>query len=330
LPENHSLAAEFLAKWDSGISEFQLPTSGSTGVPKIISLNRAAMEHSAHITGKFLGVQKTDRIFCCLPVTRIGGLMQLVRSRVWDIPVDVAEPSGNPLLDHSGSHSITSFTSMQLANILENDTSKKALQNFRIVLLGGGEIPLDLEQKTRGMVPRFFHTYGMTETCSHIAMRELNKATLFQVLEGVEIRTNQDECLEIKGLATENKWITTNDLAMIDSKGFTILGRKDNTINSGGIKIQPEEVENAIYTHLLLPANSIMLAGIDDYKLGKKAVLLIDRSKVKAILEDGFNYISEKTKRPKEIHFIDQFAFTETGKLDRNATLTQFLRSCPG
>lgn len=325
MPENSILAQNFLTRWDSGSTEFYIDTSGSTGVPKTILLRRSAMEDSARITGKFLEITPEDTIFCCLPVQRIGGLMQLVRSRIWDIPITIEEPSGNPLKKYQGNHSIISLTPMQLVNILEDELTTGRLQNFRIVLLGGADIPPELEKKTVGMAPLFYHTYGMTETCSHIAMRRLISDSAFRTLDGIEIRINTDNCLEIRGGVTDNQWIATNDIASLVTGGFKIIGRKDNIINSGGIKIQPEEVENAIYDQYSLPVNSIMLVGFDDYKLGKKVVLLVDKKRIDLLPDERFSFISEKPKRPTGVYFMDGFMYTENGKLDRNATLSRFL-----
>ncbi|MCC7297731.1 MAG: AMP-binding protein [Bacteroidia bacterium] len=310
-------AASFIHAWEKGEKTFEIFTSGSTSEPKPILLSRAAMECSAVATGKFLNVLKNDSIFCCIPISKIGGLMQLVRSMVWGNPIEIVEPSANPLLDYSGKHSIISLTAMQLQHIVNDEKSKQALNTFRIVLIGGGAIHQELENVLLQLQPVFYHTYGMTETCSHIALRKLGSGAFFTPLPGIQVQINEQHCLEICGCVTENKWISTHDIVELNSNSFKIIGRLDAIINSGGIKIPAEKIEHSISDHFNIPLDALLLVGIPDKIYQEKAVLVINKAIYSNVLTTDFSFIENPFFRPKSIVYLDDFIYTETHKINR-------------
>jgi O-succinylbenzoic acid--CoA ligase len=314
-------AALLLQQWQSGQAAFTVSSSGTTGVPKPFILKRNLIELSCRLTANALGIGAQDRIYCCLPLDKVGGMMQLFRAMVWKIPIDVVQASANPLLHYTGDASIVSLTPMQLGLVLQNHESKAALKRFRLVLLGGAGLSAELEAELQHWEnPLFYHTYGMTETYSHIALRQAGKQTAFRFILPTETDTDASGRFRFRNELTENQWLQTNDCANILPDGrFIITGRADNIINSGGIKIQPEAVEAMIATHSGLKENSFFCAGLPDPVLGEKLVL---------VLPEGTNPpdlaaipFANAYLRPKEIVFRKTFLFTETNKLKRRETL---------
>jgi o-succinylbenzoate---CoA ligase len=318
LAEIQEQAQAFFEKWDSEQNSFGISTSGSTGRPKEIVLTRKQMEASANATGLKLGIVSNDVIHSCLPIDKIGGLMNLVRSRVWNIPVHISTPEANPV-QHGAKGSIISLTPYQLYHILQHPHSTGILNEYRIVLIGGSDLDPKLEEQLKTLKPDFYHTYGMTETCSHIALRRCNTEHTFTPLPGVKIALNEHHCIRIKGPMTNEKWLDTHDLVELVEQGFAMTGRADSVINSGGIKIQPEKVESFLIKANHLPHHAIMCHGMPDAKLGQKVVILINNKIWPHPVELHHEYPNIYWK-PRNTIFLPDFVFTETGKLNRKAT----------
>lgn len=313
-------AENIIRQWRSGQTEFPVSSSGTTGEPGLFLLKRNLIELSCRITGDALYVSQEDRIHCCLPLTKVGGLMQLFRSEIWGVPIDVAEPTANPLLNYAGTATIISLTPMQLSHIWAHEDSRNALLKFRVVLLGGAGISAVLEKELASLEkPLFYHTYGMTETYSHVALRSMGEPG-FRFLVPTTASLSENGCLQFSNVITENRVLQTNDVAIFATDGsFSITGRADNIINSGGIKIAAESVEALIQKHSGLAEGTFFCAGIADEILGEKLVLVIQ----KGISPPDLQKIPfEPTyMRPKAILTAEQFLFTETDKIRRKETL---------
>ena len=243
--------------------------------------------------------------------------MQLVRSKVWNVPITTVEPTLNPLLNYKGQASIISVTPQQLHEILSDPQSLHSLNAFRIVLIGGGALSAQTAAALQELKADFYETYGMTETCSHIALRNIKKETYFKLLPEIEIACANDETLRIRGSVTDNEWIQTHDRVEIHAEGLRFLGRIDNIINSGGIKMQAESIENEIANHYYLPLNSIAISSIPDKVLGDKIVLVIDQKSVSKSLHFEFDFLTQNHSKPRHIFWIDGMPITETNKLKR-------------
>lgn len=314
-------AENIIRQWRSGQTEFPVSSSGTTGEPGLYLLKRNLIELSCRITGEAMSINPEDRIHCCLPLTKVGGLMQLFRSEVWGVPIDVAEPTANPLLNYAGTATIISLTPMQLSHIWAHDNSRKSILKFRVVLLGGAGISASLEKEIAGFEkPVFYHTYGMTETYSHVALRRIGEQG-FRFLLPTKASLSNIGCLQFSNAITENRIMKTNDVAIIATDGsFSITGRADNIINSGGIKIAAESVEALIQKHSGLTEGTFFCAGVADEILGEKLVLVV----LQGISVPDLQKIPfEPTYlRPKAILTAEQFLFTETDKIRRKETLT--------
>ncbi len=324
MSKQFTLADTFFQQWDRGDKSFELNTSGTTGLPRKIRHSRDALIWSAQATrNAWFNAQTFQPLsqLCCLPVDKAGGMMQLVRSRVWGEPLYLVEPSSNPLMTEFPPAHVTSLTPMQLEAIVENPISSQKLSNFRAVLIGGQALNPILEMRLLKMFPmvQFIHTFGSTETASHFAGRLIGSAdSVFTVIGSTQIRVNTQGELEILNPVTQEKWITTHDLAEITSpNSFCWLGRSNCIINSGGVKIQLEMLEMEIAKISGWPINSFYCVGIPDRLLGEK--LMLKTLERKDTIEEMFVILSvlPKLHQPKEIVFVTEIPLSVTGKIRR-------------
>ena len=313
-------------------------TSGSTGEPKQIQLEENQVKTSIRQTQKAFSLTSETIGFCCLSVEFIAGKLMLLRA--WEIGYEVCivEPSSNPFivlnkkeinyLLSNQTHLFFAFVPLQLTAIFTDNHSVEIINNTKTIVVGGAKINEQLIEKIQSINTPVFATYGMTETVTHVAIRRENgeqKSNYFTTLEGIEIRKNLVNCLEIKGLTTKNNWLTTTDLVEIyDKNSFELLGRIDNIINSGGIKISLEKVEDSIEKILKkLQINTPFFCyGQPDEKLGQRLVLYIEIKKTDEILhqiEIGLKDLP-KFEQPKKIHLLSQFFWTKSGKIDKLKT----------
>lgn len=326
--DNESQTLYFCKQWLENQQIFRLFTSGSTGTPKAIDIRRSQMEASAQATIQALNLEKNDTAFICLNTNFIAGKMMLVRALLLEMNILVTDPSSNPLKNFDFTFKFAAFVPLQIQTILEESPEKvEILNQTKAIILGGAEVNLILEKKLQIIKSPVFLTYGMTETVSHIALKRLNgqeKQSFFQILPNVLISQNENECLEIQAPMTNFEKIQTNDrVKILDSKRFEWLGRIDNVINSGGIKIQIEELEQKI--NLLLVKNNffhrIMILGKSDEKLGQKLILIIESKVFSQETEISFLALLKKKLNkfeiPKQIFYLEKFAQTSTNKLDR-------------
>jgi o-succinylbenzoate---CoA ligase len=318
---------DFCQQWLAGQSHFSIKTSGSTGEPKEILLTRQQMQASALLTGKTFHLLPNDSALVCLNVGYIAGMMMLVRGMVLGLKLTVVEPSSNPLeFVEDVPFNFAAFVPLQLQTILKSEKYKAQLEKMKAVIVGGAAVNETLNQQTQALKVPVFSTYGMTETVSHIAIRQLNGVNSdsnFKVLEGVEINIDYRNCLNIKASATNNELIQTNDVVeLIDKKTFKLMGRFDNIINSGGVKIQLEKVEKSLEQFI---QNRFFAYGIDDEKLGQKLVLIVESEEweapKKVTILESLKPLLTKYEIPKMIYFVPVFKETPTGKIDKIQTL---------
>lgn len=332
LTPNQGFALHFAEQWLGGRTEFTIHTSGSTGEPKPILWKRELMELSARNTLNALDIQPTDKIFLCLSVHTAGGLMMLVRGLMAGLPVKVAEPSGNPMeaLPRDHDYTFASFVPLQMHHILamQDFTSVPKLNRFRKVLIGGASMNNEWSRRFTDLDPEFYHTYGMTETYSHIALRKLNGvgATVRYVpLPGAQVSKDREERLVINGPITKYADIVTNDRVKIYPDGsFEILGRMDNIINSGGVKIQLEKVDDAIMRLKQFRGREFFTWYVPDEELGQKLITIIKGEPLEAMDEyearvDLRSFL-EKYEVPKQFFYTPHFILTESGKIQRQKT----------
>ena len=276
------------------------------------------MEASAHITCRFLGLHEGETALLCLPLDYIAGKMMVVRAQTCQLHLISITPDGHPMATDYGLVDFAAMVPLQVWNSLQDPLQASRIRAIRHLIIGGGAVDDNLAAALADFPNAVWSTYGMTETLSHIALRRLNgpeRSDWYSPLEGVSVSVNADGCLVINAPAVHEEPLVTNDLAEIDGNRFRILGRKDNVICSGGIKIQIEEVEALLRPHLSMP---FMITKIPDARLGQQMVLLTedaDRRKIEAVCRQ----VLPRYWQPRQVIYTEKLPLTETGKPARAA-----------
>lgn len=310
--------ASFIYEWENDLDFFETETSGSTGIPKKIRLKKKHAIASSRLTGKFLNLQKGEKAFLCLHPSTIGGKMMIIRSLVLDLDLIVGDISSNPFENISESIDFVALVPMQLQTIING--SPFVLKNITNIIVGGGVISNALENELKKNQLTVYQTFGMTETISHIALKKVGFQSEddFNLLPGVEIET-VDHRLKIHFPAIGVEHLLTNDLVEITSPNrFKWMGRTDFVINSGGIKIHPEQIEKELEALFSIP---FFVTGLKDEVLGEKLVIVVEGSTNPLFEQKNYYSTLEKFKIPKEIYYLNQFETTSSGKINRLETL---------
>lgn len=312
----------FILEWFSSSPAIQVQTSGSTGKPKEIFLEKQFMEASAQTTIDFFNLKPSDIALLCLPVKYIAGKMMIVRALVGGLDLFLTKPTSFPEIGNFQKIDFCAMVPNQIAGILETEKGAEQLERIKDLIVGGSFLPVNLESKIHKLKTNVWQTYGMTETITHIALRKIsgkNADDWYTPLNDVETRLDENGCLLISAERIGVKQLVTKDLADLNKNGtFKILGRIDNILISGGVKLYPEEIENKLSGWI---ENAFYLSSLPDEKLGRKLVLYIeDRGKLKKQIYQLWEKIEECLSGfeiPKEIIFIDYFTRTESGKIIR-------------
>lgn len=307
---------EFIAEWQNDGPTLVVHTSGSTGEPKALMVEKRRMEASARTTCRFLGLNPGDRALLCLPLDFIAGKMMVVRALTCGLQLMSVEPDGHPLA-HDITADFAAMVPLQVWNSLQVPEERRRLAAIRQVIIGGGAIDDGLASELKHFPNAIWSTYGMTETLSHIALRRLSGADAsdwYTPFEGVGLSLSEDGCLVIDAPAVCNSRLVTNDLAEISASGtFRILGRKDNVVCSGGIKIQMEEVERRLQPYLDSP---FCITKCKDGKLGEAVVLLTEAADTTP-LEVICQQVLPRLWKPRRYFSIGKIPLTATGKIAR-------------
>lgn len=323
---------KFIRSWHSGQQTFTITTSGSTGTPKPFEITRKQMQASAAMTIKALGLQPEDTALLCLDPAYIAGKMMIVRALEGNMQLVAVHPDANPLkaLPRKTAIDFTALVPYQLKTILQDKGgSLEKLNNMKAILLGGAPVDQELEDSIQEIEAPVYATFAMTETVSHFALRRLNgptKSPYFQVLENISISCDDHGCLCVTGPVTNHNIVVTNDLIdPIDEQHFLWLGRADNIINSGGVKIYPEALEPKIASilkmlHITAP---FFLWGFPSKKFGQEPGLVIESTPINDS-ENILHALKEKLPKyqaPRSIHFVEKFVYTKTNKIQRQMTV---------
>ena len=300
---------EFLEEWNNASPYVHVQTSGSTGAPKPMLVEKQRMLASACITCDFLGLKSGDTALLCMSLDYIAGKMMVVRALERGMKLVTIEPNGCP--EWEGMVDLAAMVPLQVWNLLHQHPSR--LTQIRHLLIGGGAIDERLEEALKDFPNAIWSTYGMTETLSHIALRRLNGPTAsswYTPFEGVTLSQTEEGCLVIEAPAVHDGKLVTNDIAELSTQQFRILGRKDNVICSGGVKIQMEEVERMLRPHLSIP---YIITRARDERLGETVVLLMEGGnpdEAKTVCQR----VLPKYWQPHRFLSVDRLPLTETGK----------------
>ena len=309
---------QFLYHWFDEKDYIISKTSGSTGKPKELKLKKEYLRASARMTGDYFQFKETDNLLLSLPIFGIGGKMIIIRAIEFNCNLIVVSHQYNPLKDLKNREiKIISLVPYQVNKIIEED--KDAFSNVQNVLIGGAPVGIKLINKLKFLNTAFFETFGMTETYSHIALKNLKENTYFQLLNNITINT-QNDCLKINAPHIGIQNLLTNDLInKIDESHFEWIGRKDFIINSGGVKLQPELIENKLEEII---TTSYFISKEKDDNFGEIVVLIVEGLTIeeqtirKILLNKLLSY-----EMPKKIYFLKEFEYTNTHKINRLETL---------
>lgn len=303
---------QFMAEWFNADDEIFLQTSGSTGKPKSISVKKEWLKNSAKLTANTFGLKTGDSALLCLPMKYIAGKMMVVRALELGLNLKVVEPSSKPLEGLDDQIDFAAMVPLQLENSIDQ------LKKVKTLIVGGGQVNRQLAEKLQSVSTQVYETYGMTETLTHVAIKPLNgpnKSDVFHALDEIYFEIDERWCLVIHAPILNPEPVVTNDLVdLIDKKTFRWLGRFDNVINSGGVKIIPEVVEAKLAE--AIPDRRYFVAGFPDEQLGQKVVLVVEGEVIEIKIES-----LEKYEHSKAIYFLTEFIETESGKINRTKTI---------
>lgn len=310
---------DFLEKWYDSNESIEVYTSGSTGSPKQIKLTKNAMRASATKTAHFFSFKAKDTSLLGMSAKYIAGKMMIVRAIVSDLTLYLVKPSSKPL---EGVNVLIDFLPMTPHQLLESwNNNVESINKVQNILLGGGPIHHEHEKIVFQLSAKVYHGFGMTETITHIAIKSLsNPDQPYVPLDGIKLSVGAKGQMVIQGdhLA---ETVVTNDLIEINAdQTFMWLGRLDNVINSGGVKLLPELIESKLKP--FMEDVAFFIHKEEDVMLGEKVVLLIEstgNSELSA-LDQTIVSVLDKYERPKKIYVIPSFVLTETGKINRKAT----------
>ncbi len=312
----------FILKWVDSSDSILVHTSGSTGDPKGIRISKNEMRNSAKMTGEFFQLEARQTALLCLSTNYIAGKMMVVRAIIHQMTLVAVEPTSTPLQQLTTAADFAAMVPLQIYKTLQLPNGLEQLNHLKQLIIGGGALDSKLSTQLNKLDNKVYATYGMTETISHIALRVVNGSDAsdwFTVLPGITIEGDERNCLVINAPKLATETLITNDIAEFSgSNQFRILGRIDNVINTGGIKINPETVEEKLAPFIQQP---FLISSVADEKLENKVVLVIEGTSTEiGHLEGLFKELLSVYETPKDILFVKEFVRTDSGKIKRNET----------
>lgn len=302
---------QFWKEWKNEEDFIIVNTSGSTGNPKPIKLKKEAVRASARLTNTYFNLHKGMHALLCLPTLYIAGKMMLIRAELAGMKLWLIEPKLNIEIEQK--IDFCAMTPSQCKQSLESVSLIKTL------ILGGEKVSDNLRQKLNSLTTEVYETYGMTETISHIGVRNLKvENSAFQTIGEVKVCQEKGGRLRIDAPHISEKPIITNDIAFVHENGeFELLGRADNVINSGGKKIHPELLEERLKSKLGMEG---IFFGEKDAQLGERLVLIVEAGN-NIQIADLQNIGFQKHEIPKYIYKTNKIEKTPNGKMDRQKNI---------
>ena len=296
----------FILDWFDEKPYIYMQTSGSTGIPKTIRISKQAMVESAIATADFFDIHPGQKILHCLPVKFIAGKLMFIRAFILGLEMDFVAPTSTPLYNNETQYDFIAMVPLQAKHSLNE------LKRVKKIIIGGSMISKKLEQELKKLPTKVYETYGMTETITHIAAKKLGESS-FTVLPNVTISYDDRNCLVIHAPRISNEVIITNDLVeLVNENQFIFLGRYDNIVNSGGIKLIPEQIEKKLAGKI---EGRYFVIGKKDDELGEKLILIVEGEKRE--IDPAVYGDLDKYEKPKEVYFVAKFKETEVGKIMR-------------
>jgi len=319
----------FIRAWLTGQETFELQTSGSTGTPKKIIIHRDQMIASARLTQKAIGLHENFTAFLCISPEYIGGKMMLVRALALGMKLVAVTPAANVFetLPSSMAIDFAALVPYQLYHVVRSKEARW-LNLMKTIIIGGAALDAETSAMLDSFTCRCYATYGMTESISHVALQVLNgpgKSQEFNVLPGIIASQDDRGCLVIEAAYLSEKIITNDLISQPSANSFRWLGRWDNIMNSGGVKIIPEEIERKMQAVVdQTSRHNFMLCSAPDQKLGEKIILLLEGNELDATtiakLKRELPKVLSRYELPKEVFVLKNFRYGPTGKLKRAET----------
>ncbi len=313
----------FLSDWFNEGDYVIVQTSGSTGKPKSIQLKKEFMINSALATGDFFNLKENTTTLLCLSTDYIAGKMILVRALILGWELDIVDPVSSPLKGLKKEYDFSAMVPLQLRNSLSE------LYKLKQLIVGGGVVSNDLISAIQNVSTKVYATYGMTETITHIAVKKLNQfvisdeKSIYQTLPNIKLSQDVRNCLVIEASKLSEERIVTNDVVnLISDTQFEWLGRFDNVINSGGVKLHPEKIEEKLSAII---SSRFFVIAEQDRALGERLVLVVEGKK--QLINFSKAESLTKYETPKQTYFIKDFVETETKKIQRIETLKKYYDS---
>ncbi|MEO8590464.1 MAG: AMP-binding protein [Flavobacteriales bacterium] len=307
-----------------GKAPLPVRTSGTTGVPKRIDIQREDLVASAELTATTFGLKRGDRALLCLPCEFIAGKMMVVRAMVLGLDLHIVEPEGSVLakLNSVDRFRFAAMVPQQLHRALRDDRLRVE-QQFDMILLGGGPVSDELIADVSDFRTKVFQGYGSTETVTHVALRRLSGAEHndhFTAIGAVTFAVDARGCLITHTPHLSTRQHITNDLVeLIDATHFRWLGRFDNVILSGGKKIFPEQLEAR--TAAILPYPHYFTS-TPDAALGQALTLLVesagDEEAATTEAMELLRPLLDRHELPRVVRIVPKFTRTGSGKIVRN------------
>ena len=322
---------EFIKQWHDSGNTIEVRTSGSTGAPKVMQVEKSRMLASASATCDFLGLKRGDTALLCMSVDYIAGKMMVVRAIERGMHLVAVEPSSHPLAapvfaDEMGKKvDFAAMVPMQVFCSLQEPRERELLEQIGHIIIGGGPLDEALEQELQGLKNAIWHSYGMTETLSHVALRRVSGSEAspwFTPMPGVTLSVDDNDCLVIEAPHLFSGCLVTHDVVEMEqgSQRFKVLGRSDNVINTGGVKVHIEQVERLLAGHIVQP---FMITKSPDAKFGEVVVMLLQGTDddIPAAREACDRYL-DKYARPKRFITVPALPMTPNGKPARSEAAT--------
>lgn len=309
---------EFIAEWGNDRDYVVAHTSGSTGTPKEIRLLKADMKASALATNRRFGITDRSSLFLCLSVDYIAGKMMIVRSLLSGARLVVEKPSNRPLEHYDGEPlSLVAVVPSQALWLAEHPDR---LRYVGKMIVGGGEVPETLRRRLAALGVEAYSTYGMTETCSHVALSRLADEKIpYEAIAPTTFSVDDRGCLVIEAPQFSFGRLVTNDVVdLLSATSFFWKGRWDNVINTGGIKVFPEQMERKIGA---LPYGRYYISSRPSEKWGREVVLYLESSPLtdadRAALDERLRSVLSPYEMPKAVITEERFEETSSGKIIR-------------
>jgi O-succinylbenzoic acid--CoA ligase len=322
----YSAVQQTILEWQSQ-DYISFQSSGSTGAPKLLSFHKKLIAQSAKATIEYLAIRASSPVFLVTLHPRYtGGRMMVLRALIQNANMLLVPPTAkwlDLLPSNMPQIDLCALTPLQIHALL--DAPLPIQLKFKNLLVGGAGLNASTIAKLKLAPFRAFETFGMTETISHFALKQIGVDAHFVPLPGYLIRLDSRQCIEVSGPTTNGEWLTTNDMATLYADNtFDWLGRIDFVVNSGGVKLHPEALENSIKDILNAEKLDLIFAltSMPDEHFGEKLVMVYEQDTAIADMQALLTMLKKQLPAyaaPKKLIPILKLPLTPSGKTDRKS-----------